>query len=94
MAFLLSMVPDLTGFGAAGLMGAMWLWERRLSRVREEQLGEAHQRIGRDEQRLDALVAALERNTAAFTRCGESQHQLERAISQLAGELRHVRPAV
>lgn len=64
----LSMVWDLASFGAAGLMGAMWLWERRLSRLREEQLTEAHSRIIRDEQRLSKLVKVVEENTGAVGR--------------------------
>ena len=39
---VLSIVSDLASFGAAGLMGTMWLWERRLNRLREQQLTDAH----------------------------------------------------
>lgn len=93
MSVVPNMLGELTSFGAAGLMGAMWLWERRLNRLREEQLNDCHQRIGRDEQRLDALTTALEHNTAAITRFGETQRQLERAITHLGQELHHVRHA-
>ena len=64
---------DLASFGAAGLMGAMWLWERRLSRQRDEQLCQAHERILRDEQRLDKLTDVVEQNTAAIVRFSEIQ---------------------
>ncbi|GAH27066.1 unnamed protein product, partial [marine sediment metagenome] len=64
---VLSIMSDLASFGAAGLMGTMWLWERRLSRRREEQLSDAHQRILRDEQRLSELTHVVEKNTAAIT---------------------------
>lgn len=87
----LSMMSDLTGFGAAGLMGAMWLWERRFSRARDEQLNDAHARIQRDEQRLSSLTDALERNTAAFVRLNESQQHFDRTLANLTEELRHAR---
>ena len=38
-------IENLTQLGAAGLMGAMWLWERNTSRTRERQIDEAHARI-------------------------------------------------
>ena len=91
MVFPLTMVSDLTGFGAAGLMGALWLWERRLNRQREEQLDEAHSRVQRDEQRLDALTDALERNTTAFVQFSESQQHFDRTMANLIEELRHAR---
>ena len=34
-------IDQFTGLGAAGVMGAMWLWERRTSRRREQQIDEA-----------------------------------------------------
>ena len=90
--FALSMVPDLTGFGAAGLMGAMWLWERRMNRQREEQLTDCHDRIQRDEQRLSALTDALDRNTTAIVRFSETQRHLEKTLAHLTEELTHARP--
>jgi hypothetical protein len=60
--------PDLTSIGAAGLMGAMWLWERNTSRTREEQLNAYHQRILSDRIQLDALVEIVQQNTQAMTR--------------------------
>ena len=87
----LSMVWDLASFGAAGLMGAMWLWERRLSRLREEQLTEAHGRILRDEQRLSKLVKVVEENTGAVGRFTETQRQVVEALKDLVRELHHDR---
>lgn len=79
---------DLASFGAAGLMGALWLLERKLSRQRDEQLTECHHRITRDEQRLTALTAALDNNTAALARFTETQRHLERLILSLGkGEI-------
>src|SRR3954462_5142754 len=61
-------VDQLTNLGAAGLMGAMWLWERRTSRQREQQLDEAHTRILSDRVQLSELMDVVRQNTEAITR--------------------------
>lgn len=88
---VLSMVYDLASFGAAGLMGAMWLWERKLSRTREEELTEAHRRILRDEERLGKLVEVVEGNTGAVSRFIETQRQVSDALKDLVRELHQER---
>jgi hypothetical protein len=82
------MFSDLTSLGAAGLMGAMWLWERKASRERDEQLIEAHQRICRDEQRLEKLVQVVEHNTAAVSHFSETQRQMAETLKDLVREMR------
>ncbi len=84
-------ITGLASFGAAGLMGAMWLWERRHSNLREEQLNEAHSRIVRDEQRLEKLVEVVEHNTAAMTRFSETQRLVREALGALREEIRNGR---
>jgi hypothetical protein len=86
---LLCTIADLTSFGAAGLMGAMWLCERRLSQRRERQLCEAHHRIARDEERLDSLTGVVEKNTSAIVRFIEHQRQQTRLLMQFQQEMRH-----
>jgi hypothetical protein len=81
---LLSAIPDLASFGAAGIIGAMWLWERRASRQRDEQLAQAHQRIVRDEQRLEKLVQVVQQNTAALTHFAEVQRNMSQTLRDLA----------
>ena len=68
LADTVTSLPDLTGLGSAGVMGAMWLWERRNSRAREQQLDEAHQRIMGDRVQLDQLINLVRQNTEALTR--------------------------
>ncbi|MFB3894424.1 MAG: hypothetical protein ACE15C_20680 [Phycisphaerae bacterium] len=80
---------DLTNLGAAGLMGGMWLWERRASRKREEQLSQAHERIMRDEERLGKLTEVVEHNTAAIARFTEIQRQTLEALGRIV-ELKQV----
>ena len=58
----------LMNLGAAGMMGAMWLWERRMSRQREQQLDEAHGRILSDRVQLGELMDVVRQNTEAITR--------------------------
>ena len=74
--------PDFTSFGAAGLMGAMWLWERKTSRQREEQLDEAHVRILGDRVQLEQLIDVVRQNVAAMTRLGTIQEQLVRKLDR------------
>lgn len=87
----LELFSELASLGAAGVMGTMWLWERRTSRQREEQITEAHGRIVRDEQRLAKLVEVVEHNTAAITRFNETQQSVRQTLSELTEEIRHVR---
>ena len=61
-------LPELAGLGSAGLMGAMWLWERRNSRQREQQLDEAHQRIMGDRVQLEQVFTVVRQNTDALAR--------------------------
>jgi hypothetical protein len=72
--------PDFTSFGAAGLMGAMWLWERKTSRQREEQLDEAHVRILGDRVQLEQLIDVVRQNVEAMTRLSAIQDQLVRSL--------------
>ena len=88
-----SVIGNLASFGAAGLMGAMWLWERRNSRLREEQLSDAHHRIMRDEQRLGSLIEVVEHNTATIARFTETQHSIRQALVDLREEIRNGRKA-
>jgi hypothetical protein len=74
-------LDQLTSLGAAGLMGAMWLWERRTSRVREQQLDEAHTRIVSDRVQLEQLIDVVRQNTEVMSRLCTTQDQLVREMS-------------
>jgi hypothetical protein len=74
--------PDFTSFGSAGLMGAMWLWERKTSRQREEQLDEAHVRILGDRVQLEQLIDVVRQNSEAMTRLSAIQDQLVRQLDR------------
>lgn len=88
---IVSVMSDLTSFGAAGLMGSLWLWERKLSRRREQQLDDAHQRILRDEERLEKFTEVVQQNTAAIARFHETQREACEILKHLVEEYHHVR---
>jgi hypothetical protein len=66
-------LDNLASYGAAGLMGAMWLWERRTSSAREKQIEEAHQRIMADGIKLEALIDLVERTTETLSRLSNQE---------------------
>lgn len=88
---ILAIAGELTSFGAAGLMGMMWLWERRQSRVYEQRLSDCHTRILRDEERLEQFVKVVEQNTVALTRSNESQRVMIETLKDLMREVQHER---
>jgi hypothetical protein len=75
-------LDQLTSFGVAGLMGAMWLWERRTSQKREQQIDDAHARILGDRVQLDVLMAVVRQNAEAITRLSATQDQLLRQLER------------
>lgn len=71
--------PDLFNiaqFGVAGLMGALWWWERKYSRQREEQLTEAHTLILNQREHLQALLDALQGNTRVISQFTAVQEEI------------------
>jgi hypothetical protein len=66
----------MTSLGAAGLMGAMWLWERSTSQKRESQIDEAHARIMADRVQLDQLMAVVKQNTEVMSKLCVMQEQM------------------
>ena len=75
-------VSELTNLGVAGLMGVMWLWERRTSRQREQQIDEAHARIMGDRIQLDQLIDVVRQNTDAMARLCTTQEQFVRMATE------------
>ncbi len=77
-------LDQLTSFGVAGLMGAMWLWERRTSQKREQQIDDSHARILGDRVQLDVLMSVVRQNAEAFSRLSATQEQLLRQMERSA----------
>ena len=84
------LTPDLTGplvqFGAAGLIGWMWLSERRLAEQRERQLREAHDRLAHAAAGVTTLIDCIRDNTRVLA-------QLEAGQRTLSGLLAGMRMA-
>lgn len=73
----------LTQFGAAGLIGLMWVLERRQAAAREKQLDEAHRRIVRREEEAGALLSVVKENTRAIVSLEQGQRQLAELLRAL-----------
>ncbi len=80
------LITMLLQFGAAGLIGAMWLAERRQASVRERQLSEAHDRLMAQERELAALFKVVQDNTRAITAMQEMCRQI---AARVAAERAH-----
>jgi len=74
-------------FGVAGLIGWMWLSERRAAAARERQLAEAHERIMAERDRNEALVRLVADSTRAVTALESSQRELSRVVERFGGLL-------
>ncbi|MFI4872748.1 MAG: hypothetical protein ACIAQ0_13110 [Phycisphaerales bacterium JB058] len=72
----------LAQLGAAGLIGLMWLSERRSAHERERQVSELHDRIRGDKAELGVLLAALEANTRAMVSLEAGQRRLTAALER------------
>ena len=71
-----TILTTLTQFGAAGLIGLLWLIERRFSSHRERQIDEAHRQVINRERELDALLRVVQENTRAINTLESSQRRL------------------
>ena len=80
-------VQPLTQFGVAGLMGLLWVWERLMSRRRETQLNEAHQRMIQEHHELSVLVKLVRQNTRAMVRFDQTQQQLKELLEKMNNEI-------
>lgn len=66
----------MTEFGAAGLIGLMWMLERRHAAKRDRQLDEAHQRLRAQRQELDIWLRLVRENTRAISGLEQAQREL------------------
>ncbi|USN99747.1 MAG: hypothetical protein H6810_03550 [Phycisphaeraceae bacterium] len=79
-------VASLTQFGVAGLIGCMWIVERRAASARERQLEESHERLMQDRTELEVLVQALRENTRALTALEVGQRGLTGLLRRFSGQ--------
>ena len=81
-------VASLTQFGVAGLIGWMWIVERRAAVSRERQIEETHARLMQDKTELEVLVQALRENSRALTALEVGQRGLVGLLRRFAGDWR------
>lgn len=79
-------VASLTQFGVAGLIGWMWIVERRAAVSREREIEETHARLMQDRTELEVLVQALRENTRALTALEVGQRGLTGLLSRFTGD--------
>ncbi len=73
---------SLVQFGTAGLMGWMWLTERRSAAARERQLDEAHARIAEQHVGIEALLGAVRENTKVLGQIEAGQRIIMEVFSR------------
>jgi hypothetical protein len=78
-----AVLTALVQFGSAGLMGVLWISERRGAAVREQQLTQAHERVLEHRAHADSLLRVVEANTRAITTLEASSRELAHAIARL-----------
>ncbi len=78
----------MTEFGAAGLIGLLWVLERSAARRRDRELTEAHQRVIHDREGLDVLVHLVRQNTQAIAQFAASMRELSRTLERLDEHVR------
>jgi len=72
----------LAQFGTAGLVGWMWLTERRAGAARERQLTEVHDRLLHERACFDVAVNALRENTRVLAAIEVGQRTLLRVLDR------------
>jgi hypothetical protein len=79
-------VMNLAQLGVAGLMGGLWVWERKYSRTREDQLTAAHEEILSTREHLGALLDALQGNTRVISEFTAVQQEMLRSLQGREGK--------
>lgn len=74
----------LAQLGAAGLIGWMWLTERRAAGERERQLREAHERLMQERQLSAAVIETVRENTRTLASLEGGQRRMEAVLDRLA----------
>ena len=76
---------SIAQLGAAGLIGWMWLAERRAGAARETQLRELHDRLMQERPQIAALLSVVQDNTRALSALDAGQRAIATAIERLCG---------
>ena len=79
------LITVLAQFGPAGLIGLLWIVERRSASVRDRQLAEAHATLAQQHNVIDAVVGVIKENTRAIVTLEQTQRQLIALARSLLG---------
>lgn len=79
----IDLAASLAQLGAAGLIGWMWLAERRAAAARENQLRELHERLIQERPQLAVLLAVVRDNTKALTALEVGQRAIAGLLHRL-----------
>src|SRR3954470_20229003 len=80
----LNIASALAQFGAAGLIGWMWLTERRAASTRERHVAELHERLMQERPHTGLLLEVVRDNTRALTALELGQRTLTGLLERLA----------
>ncbi len=75
-----AILQSLTEFGAAGLIGMMWLIERGRGAKRDRQLDDTHRRLMAQRRDLMLWMRLVERNTRALKALEVGQREAIRLL--------------
>ena len=78
------LISAMAQFGVAGLIGWMWLSERRSAAARERQLEQAHERIMNERLHVEVLVNVAGGVQRALSDLEAAQRDLCRTLRALA----------
>ncbi len=76
---------SIAQLGAAGLIGWMWLSERRAGAARETQLRELHDRLMQERPQITTLLSVVQDNTRALSALEAGQRAIAHAMENLCG---------
>ncbi len=74
---------SIAQLGAAGLIGWMWLSERRAGAAREAQLRELHDRLMQERPQITTLLSVVQDNTRALSALDAGQRAIASAMESL-----------
>lgn len=89
------LVGAMAQFGVAGLIGWMWLSERRAAAARERQLEQAHERLMSERLHVEVLVnvaGGVQRALGDLERAQRDLCRTLRALARRTGRARHEPP--
>ena len=81
------MLAGITQFGTAGLVGWLWLSERRAAATREREVTELVERIRAERAQLDAVIGLIRENTRVLSLVDAGQQRLCAAVERLEASI-------